>query len=361
MLPRNRLKKEPANLLKSKNRILLIGIFIVGIIGFMIYMPGDILSPGYSIVNEEGMKTDNEWNVMHYPYTIKSTKTQMLLKDQKFSFLDFLDIPGMPETKNSDYENRYIFSTEQYPQGLCITEDYYLITSYSGGEENLGELMVFDKYTGEYLLTLGMDEKSHLGGIAYDGENIWVCNSYYNALERISYNAIGFWVTFGKGKVIDITNLVDVYPIDCPPSCIAYYDGSLWIATHNIWMNSNMWEYHYDRERDTLTAQSTCQIPSQVQGVTFTEEGEVYLSISYGRRNSSYIKKYSSVKSMNENPEDYELLIELPPCSEELMYDKGNLYILFESAGEKYLEGTDGLGKSICPIDKILVIDLTWP
>jgi hypothetical protein len=33
------------------------------------------------------------------------------------------------------------------------------------------------------------------------------------------------------------------------------------------------------------------------------------------------------------------------------------LYVLFESASSKYFEGTDGKGKSICPIDRILTID----
>ena len=38
--------------------------------------------------------------------------------------------------------------------------------------------------------------------------------------------------------------------------------------------------------------------------------------------------------------------------------DEDNLYVLFESAGEKYLEGTDGKGQSLSPIDKLLIIPL---
>lgn len=48
--------------------------------------------------------------------------------------------------------------------------------------------MVFDREDGEYLVTLGMDANSHLGGIAFDGENVWVCNSYDTTVERISYD-----------------------------------------------------------------------------------------------------------------------------------------------------------------------------
>ena len=48
--------------------------------------------------------------------------------------------------------------------------------------------------------------------------------------------------------------------------------------------------------------------------------------------------------------------VEMPPCSEELELVDGEIYILFESAGEKYLEGTDGKGTSASPVDEILVL-----
>ena len=75
-------------------------------------------------------------------------------------------------------------------QGLCFTPDYILITAYSEDRKNLGSLMVFDRESGEYLATLGMKKESHLGGIAFDGENVWICHSNSNTLERISYEYI---------------------------------------------------------------------------------------------------------------------------------------------------------------------------
>ena len=50
--------------------------------------------------------------------------------------------------------------------------------------------------------------------------------------------------------------------------------------------------------------------------------------------------------------------IEMPPCSEEVDIDGDTIYMIFESAGEKYFEGTDGKGSSDSPIDKILTIDI---
>ena len=60
-----------------------------------------------------------------------------------------------------------------------------------------------------------------------------------------------------------------------------------------------------------------------------------------------------------DNSNNCNKIIEMPPCSEQLWYEEGKLYVLFESASEKYRKGTDGLGKSLCPLDRILVIDLT--
>ena len=39
-------------------------------------------------------------------------------------------------------------------QGLCFTPDYILMTSYSEDTDCLGSLMVFDRESGDYLVTL---------------------------------------------------------------------------------------------------------------------------------------------------------------------------------------------------------------
>ena len=305
---------------------------------------------------------DNYANVMNYKYITKvsteSKQKNVHLKDLDFSFCENIDIPGMPDTKEEDFLNQYIFSTAQCPQGICITDDFVFITSYSAEDECMGSFMVFDKETGEYLITLGMDMDSHLGGIACDGENVWVCNSTNNTVERISYDFIHLMATQNKGQVVDATNLVDVYKVKNRPSCITFYNGRLWVATHNVWLNSRMVAYYYDKNKDELKDLSTYHIPSQVQGIAFGENGEVYLSSSYGRKYSSYIRKYESVFAMTEKVNEPMLMIEMPPCSEEIAVHDDMLYVLFESAGEKYLEGTDGNGKSLSPLDKILLIPL---
>ena len=218
--------------------------------------------------------------------------------------------------------------------------------------------MVMDRETGQYMITLGMDENSHLGGIAFDGDNVWVCNSYENAIERISYDFIKNMAYQNVGEVVDARDVVDKYSVKNTPSCITYYGGRLWIATHTLLMNSKMVAYHFDSSKDKLVALSDYKIPSKVQGVAFDDSGAVYLSSSYGRNRSSYIYNYTSVTSLATRPNHPARTIEMPPCSEEIDIDDDHLYVLFESAGEKYLEGTDGKGQSLSPIDKLLIIPL---
>ena len=114
---------------------------------------------------------DNHYNVEMYSYqtgTIRDN-SQKELKECSYTFLDDLSIPGMPSTREKDYKDNLISSSSQCMQGLCFTPDYILITAYSEDRKNLGSLMVFDRESGEYLVTLGMKKESHLGGIAFDG------------------------------------------------------------------------------------------------------------------------------------------------------------------------------------------------
>ena len=222
----------------------------------------------------------------------------------------------------------------------------------------MGELMVMDRETGEYMITLGMDENSHLGGIAYDGDNVWVCNSHDGTIERISYDFIQQMAYQNKGEVVDARDVVDEYLFKNTPSCITYYGGRLWIATHTLFVNSKIYAYYFDHSSDKLIALSGYKIPSKVQGVAFDSSGGVYLSSSYGRNKSSYLYNYTSITSLATSPNHPELKVEMPPCSEEIDIYNDTIYVMFESAGEKYLEGTDGKGTSLSPIEKILMIPI---
>lgn len=322
-----------------------------------------------TVINEENAESmvlfakwtnaiDNHYNVEMYSYNSANVinYNNKELKDCNYGFLDNVVIPGMPSTREKDYLDKVISSETQCMQGLCFTPEFILMTSYSEGSVNPGSLMVFDRQTGEYLVTLGMKADSHLGGVAYDGENVWICHSNSKTLERIPYEYILTIAKDAPGYCIDASALSDEYHLKNSPSCITCYGGRIWVATHTKLFDSEMVSYSYDKESDKLFALSSYNIPSKVQGVAFDGNGAVYLSTSYGRNNSSYLKVYSSLLTMTKKPNDPSMKVEMPPCSEQIAITDGNVYVVFESASMKYFEGTDGNGTSSSPIDKVLKV-----
>ena len=302
---------------------------------------------------------DSDNNVEMYSYKTASMigSTDKKLKNCDYSFLQHIEIPGMPSTREEDRLEKRISDTNQCPQGICTTDDYVLVTAYSATKDAVGSLHVFDKETGEYLVTLGMKKKSHLGGIAFDGNSVWVCHADNQTLERIPYGFIQGLAAKRQKTYVDCTKSIKEYKVGNRPSCITYYNGLLYVATETQFLNSQMIAYEFEDEK--LKEKSIYRIPSKVQGVAFAEDGTIYLSTSYGRTKSSYLKVYDSLSALDLKPTKPQMKVEMPPCSEEVTIVDGELYVLFESAGSKYFEGTDGNGTSISPIDKILAIQLS--
>lgn len=300
---------------------------------------------------------DDDYNVQMYPYRNRSAagRGQKQLKDCPYRFLSNVKIPGMPSTREADAKEKRITETSQCPQGICITEDYLLISVYSGKfGGGLGCIHVFDKSSGEYCATIGTKKNSHMGGLAYDGESVWVCHSGSRTLGRIPYAVIRQTALKKPRQVVDCSGQFSEFLVTNTPSCIAYFDGRLWVATHTKVFCSKMVAYRITKQG--LTPEKSCRIPDKVQGIAFDEDGRVYISASYGRRRSSYLKVYESLEQMDRKPNRAKKKVEMPPCSEELALSDGEIYVLFESAAEKYLEGTDGKGKSIAPVDEVLAV-----
>ncbi len=303
---------------------------------------------------------DNYDNVEQYAYKLSGSRknNQKTLKQCDYQFLDYISIPGMPATKESDLKNNYILEASQCMQGLCFTPDYILMTAYAESEVLPGSLMVFERETGEFLVNLKMKENSHLGGIAFDGENIWVCHSENRTLERISYSLICKIAESGARYCVDVSGMSKEYEVKNIPSCITCYGGRIWVATHSLMFGGEMISYRFDEEEKELVSFGQYEIPKRVQGVAFDKDGRIYFSTSYGRKNSSYLKVYNSLLTLAEVPAKPTVEVEMPPCSEEIVFADDSLYILFESASEKYFEGTDGNGKSLSPLDTLLEIGI---
>lgn len=290
---------------------------------------------------------DNVANVENFGYKGNYEKTEATpIKECDYSFWENVLLPGTGQLPQE--------TTDSCVQGLAFTPDYLLLTAYALNAQENGGLYVYDRKTGAFLGKIPMRRGSHLGGIAYDGKNVWVCHSGQQVLSRISYEALRGAV---KQGMFTVAGAEEDYPVEEEPSCLTAENGQLFAATFREKEKSRMTAYRYDENRDRLVAENVYQIPPKVQGVAFDAAGNVWFSTSYGRKNSSFLLKYKALAAVGEEGVQPEAVVELPPCSEELAAQNGKLYIVFESACRKYKEGTDGRGKSRSPLDKILLLE----
>ena len=292
-------------------------------------------------------------NVQNYPYRCRGG--DLLLKDLAYSFLYALDTPGNPQTRVEDLLEQKYASEYQCPQGLCITDEYYIVSSYALEEDKMGALTLYDRDTGAYRISFGMEANSHLGGIAFDGNDLWICHSNTKEIERISYDFIKRLAELSNQNFIDITNCFQRYQVQNIPSAVACYDGVLYIATHRIYTPGMMYAYRFDGTK--LLAEQKYFIPPKVQGLSFDDDGRLWVSQSYGRNQSSFLSMYDNLDALEKQFLSPSYHIEMPPGSESLSVEDGLCYVLFETASYKYYEGSDGKGTCRYPIDKILVIN----
>ena len=82
-------------------------------------------------------------------------------------------IPGLITT-HTETDGKRQFSNQYVPQGMCRAGDYLLITAYDVRKKHNSVIYAVDADGMELVSTLTMPNKFHAGGIAFDGENIWM-------------------------------------------------------------------------------------------------------------------------------------------------------------------------------------------
>ncbi len=255
------------------------------------------------------------------------------------------------------------------PQGICVANDYILITAYcnvenykedleansymsvnqermiseEGHERHNSVVYVLSKETKEHIGTLVFDDKSHVGGITFDGEYIWVAKGGNCIIEAYAYNDFKKHI---EDEEESCALAEPVYEVVCDyaASFITYYKGSLWVGTFNSDMTQKgvLSEYciSYERGVRCLDSGRVLEIPSQANGAVFVENaGDIYLAVttSYGRNNPSklYFYKLENSEEMLTELVEYKALT-LPPMAEEICLNNDNMYFLFESAATSY-------------------------
>lgn len=161
-----------------------------------------------------------------------------LLKDMNWTLKDYI-VPGLGTTGDDDWINSYVHCNNLCPQGICVAGDYLLTSAYCMDDLHDSCIVIYDLATGERLNTLVLkDQKSHVGGIAYDTKNeiLWICHSKKDketglySLQKVKYSELKKYATGTKKYVL--SEDAQVQKIPTKPSSIAYNksDGYLWVA-----------------------------------------------------------------------------------------------------------------------------------
>lgn len=266
-------------------------------------------------------------------------------------------IPGLKKAKSiiaDSKKNETGTCTAMDPQGLALTERYLLISAYDRSKTFDSVLFVLDRKTGDYIKTVVLPGKPHAGGITFDPgqDRVWLTISSKNqkaGIAAIDIRSITEYNLDTDKKPISYDYTFELEEIPAA-SCITYFNKSLYVG---YFRKNNK----ADLERYPLTDKGFPNLPynngnqiqesgsthisysslERIQGVAVTAD-ELILSQSYGTRKSELIYFSLPDAATDFDDDDITARTVLPPYLEQIVTDKDDMYLLFESAASKYMK-----------------------
>lgn len=265
-----------------------------------------------------------------------------------------IPIPGLVSTytKSGGDENT---SSSFVPQGICQAGKYILITAYHSKKKQNSVIYVVDTVAKKLVSTLTLPNRYHLGGIAFDGKNIWLTGDTSDKYEGepfvqyIRYESFSDMISEADHEVIR-SEISDPVYIKNKPSFLECDNGILWVGTYagkgsskKGFMNGyTIRESEKGPELNTFMYSVITGIDSSAQGVDI-RGGDLYVSSSYagaiGAVSSSFVTKYnfSDAKKGDRdiNISNKELKrVEVPKMNEEILVTDSGVIMNFEAAAD---------------------------
>lgn len=292
-----------------------------------------------------------------FRFDSRQEKIRSFYPDYKEIFNAEYSTTPVPGVERTDFGGGD-FSDSMVPQGLCIAGDYLLVTAYDYEKEHNSVIYVMsndDVKNRRLLSTIILPDKNHVGGIAFDGEYVWVARSVSKEIGAIKLSDIE------EAAKHEVFSLGYYKKVKCltTASFITCYDGKIWVGLYDSAKNATLQGFELDRETMTLSLKCTVTVPKKCQGAAFAERnGRTYLitSSSYGRNLPSYIRVYEF--SYNGETADTRLInkFTLPPMTEEVEVCGDHLLIMTEAPASEYSVGS--ANRCINPMDRISAADI---
>lgn len=276
------------------------------------------------------------------------------------------EIPGLRETCVGEE-----ICTAMIPQGICVTGQYVLITAYCGEakykeglkhmrahsankkllakershETHNSVIYVLAKESGRYLTTIVLPDRNHVGGIAFDGANIWIAKSTDNELSVLPASVLDAAVLSGE-KSYTLACYAENIPLASKASFVFTHEGQVWIGvctSRDVGLGM-LRGYEISgslADKDlSLSLVHQLEIPAYANGAAMAErDGSLYLAVNInkGRLKNGEVKLYEVELGESVRGTTHFLSSEvLPPLPEDICVDDGKVYTLFESGAAAY-------------------------
>lgn len=271
--------------------------------------------------------------------------------------------------------------SEMVPQGICVAGDYMLMTAYDNGTAEAGSsdnrsekknrsvmYVLSNQKPGarRLLTTIVLPDVNHVGGVAFDGRNVWIAKSSTRTCSVISYDVIQYAAAMGESSY-DLAQYDQTVDCGCVASFLTYHKGKLWVGTYSNRISRKgtlrgfeiLQEETPDGTKYKLEKQEEVQIPEYANGASFLElGGTTYLAVaaSKGRCFDSKIYFYHIMQDQGTGKNLYYQYdsCSFPPMAEEFVCDGENTYFLFESSATCY--STKDYWKCSYPVDRICAL-----
>lgn len=288
--------------------------------------------------------------------------------------------PGFIYTDVEAYTNALFeipgLDDEFIPQGVCFAESInsFVISGYmpedKDGNKRLSRIYLVDTITYEVKMFELESYSGHAGGIAGNGDDIWISSGGSQSSNGSVYHLSASYLNAkASGSVVAFDGSFKV----ATKGSFLYCDGkTLWVGefynndkdsnkvseTHHFGQNHSLaCGYNLPLDVDysansQFAPDVVLSIPDKAQGMATTDDGKVIFSSSYGRRNNSTLYVFEPFESWEQSivtifdKENIPLYIsskdnnvckiKMPTLMEGLDFYNDRLYVIFESGAVEY-------------------------
>lgn len=244
-------------------------------------------------------------------------------------------IPGMTSTNVAGF-----MSKTMCPQGITFAKSYCLITAYDTTSVENSVIYVLNKTGKKLLTTIALPTKTHAGGIAFDGTNVWVTQGY--TLRSIPFSTIQNAAN-AKKEWEEVAAYKSVVTLTHQAAAITYYKSKLWVASYNELQNGYLGAYTVTGKTSAnpgVSKLAITRVPTRVQGIAFTSSGKMILSRSCQTNAkqrgflhvlSVYKPNIAKVNKGTIKLGKCKKTVDMPTMNEEIVIKGSYLYVNFES------------------------------